>query len=314
MSFPSAYLSHQPNWGLPEEDIDNIIKLEKMKDITKNFTKKIKALIKKFDFVAEIRIVSFNRDSGVDDTSNSFFNTMIDNDRNIIYMPDMSNKECCVIFVEEPNGINVLKNDESIIAHEYSHHIQFVYAGFPYYYNKGIQSTMGAPSFATPTEFGSSTGKAWVDNLLLPNYGIAIADSLERINDIICEGILQEKKIPSGLISLYKLNLTKPTPFIPNTLGKSGKRYIHRLMLRDYAEWGAIITLSDPKIVSSLLQKGRKKARNFNKKKVHAHQVYDSIFRLCLKTEFNLFREPKKVAEYSREIFNLLKIKLDPTI
>jgi hypothetical protein len=63
MSFVTANILHEPNFGLPDEYISKIIAIEKMKETTERFTEKIKPLCEKFGNVSRIRVAVFDKNS-----------------------------------------------------------------------------------------------------------------------------------------------------------------------------------------------------------------------------------------------------------
>jgi hypothetical protein len=224
----------------------------------------------------------------------------------------MSNKECCVMFLQNPDGIKMIESMPGILAHEYAHHFQVANAGFPFYFFRSKYETGEPPSFVKPYEIGSLVKEALLDNVRLPE-GTVIEDSLERIGDIICEGILRERRIPSAIEDLYKMDVTGPDP--PLILKKEIlKRYVYRLVLRDLAEWGALIQLALPQIASTLAHIGKEKAHRLNKNHLNANQAYEAVFNLCLETDFNSFRKPTNMIAYTHKVFNILKIKLKPPL
>jgi hypothetical protein len=312
MSFLNARILHESDYGLPKEYIDKIIVSENLKEITDQFVKQTKPICKKFGSVSTIRIVAFNQKSGMDDNSKVVFDAFIRSERNVFYAADMSNKECCVVFVQDPKGISAL-DSTGVLAHEFAHHFQFAHAGFPFYSFKAQQSE-GAPLFVKLFEIGSPTGSAKCDNLPLPCIEVVIEDSSERVSDIICEGLLRERKLTGALDSRYLANVLREEDPALCVQGPVLKRYVHRLALRDLAEWGACVKLAFPDMDASLLSKTRKRARNVNKKYLNAHLVFDSIFKLCSETDFNSFKEPTNTLAYMREVFNLLNIKVNPPI
>lgn len=158
MSFLNARILHEPNYGLPTEYIDKIIVSENLKEITEQFLRETKPICQKFGSVSTIRIVAFNQKSGIDERSKAVLDAFVRSERTVFYAADMSNKECCVLFVQDPKGISELKST-GVVAHEFAHHFQFAHAGFPYYSFK-TQPSEGAPLFAKLFEIGSPRGRA----------------------------------------------------------------------------------------------------------------------------------------------------------
>jgi hypothetical protein len=53
-------------WGLEDEDLNRIIKIENLKDVTQRFFNSVKRIIESFGSVSRLRIVAFNERSGID--------------------------------------------------------------------------------------------------------------------------------------------------------------------------------------------------------------------------------------------------------
>lgn len=102
-----------------------------------------------------------------------------------------------------------------MLAHEYSHHIQFVFAGFPYYRYKFDPPAPVTP-FAKRYEIGPKRGSAFIDGLLIPELWCVIEDAIERLNDIICEGLLREKKLICGFLEYYEIVTKFEDPVKPH--------------------------------------------------------------------------------------------------
>jgi len=73
MSIYSVPFLVEPGWGLAEEDLEKIIRLENLRDLTKDFSDQTKPLIEKFGSLFTIRIVAFDENSGVDSQSKALF-------------------------------------------------------------------------------------------------------------------------------------------------------------------------------------------------------------------------------------------------
>jgi hypothetical protein len=312
-SFFTAHNLHEPDWGLPDAYISKIIVIEKMEDITDRFRNQIDPLCAKFGNVSRIRIASFDEKSGANERSKSLFKAFIASQRDVMYVADMSNKECCVLFLQNPSGIKTVEVMPDILAHEYAHHFQVAHAGFPYYFTKteGVDSSV--PSFSKPFELGSWVKEVFLDNAPLPESATVIDDALERISDIICEGILRERSVYSALEKQYIADVMGPDPFVP-PLGEICKRYVHRLVLRDLAEWGACIELAMPIAASTILPEGRAKAYSLNKNNLNAYRAFDAVFKLCKETDFNLFKDPKPTLAYMQKVFDIIRIRLKPPL
>jgi len=314
MSIFSAPFIVKPGWGLVEEDLEKIIKLENLTDLGKDFLNQTKTLIERFGSLANTRIIAFDENSGANFESKAFFKTLLSYDRTVFYYPVMSNKECCVIFIHNPKGVQMLKTNQHILAHEFAHHFQIAHAGFPQYVSKSPGGSW-IPPFAQGCEIGPTTGTATVDNLPLPDFYGVIKDCIERTQDIICEGFLREKGLTEGFLDWYKKDMKHPRDpalAIPNFLRTPNmKRYVRRLSLRDSAEWGATVQLAYRKNnLTQILLEARKNATKLNKKHINARYVFDEVFKLCFNTDFHLFKSREETINYTNKILSLLNIKI----
>jgi hypothetical protein len=315
MSICSASALLVPGWGLPKESLDEVIMFEKLKDLTMNFLGQTLPIIKRFDFDASIRVLAFNEGSGGNNVSKSLFRAMVSCDRTVIYYPILSNNGCCVVLASDPKGVQELKTKEHILAHEYAHHIHAAHTDFPYYFCKGPNGGW-VPPFSRGCEIGPTTGMALVDSLALPDMKGVIKDCAERIHDIICEGLLTEKSITEGYLEWFEDEIRQridPAVALPSFLRTpSMKRYVRRLVIRDYAEWGAKVQLANPKLnLTQTLSKAKKHAIKLNKKHINADHAYNEIFKLCATTNFHAFKSLQNTLNYTKKILNLLNIKIN---
>lgn len=315
MSIRSVFDIAKNGWGLEDEDLDKIIRIENLKDKTQKFSDQIKTIVERFNSVSRLRIVAFNEQSGVERDSKVIFMTYILGGRNIFYHPPLSNKECCVVLIYPPKAELSLKTYEHILCHEYAHHIQFAHAGFPCYIFKR-RPPVPLPPFLNPYEVGPKFGSVFVDGLRTPNLHFAIHDFNERLSDIICEGLLREKNLILDFFEWYQHNVAlyrDPALDIPQQFRTPFmKRYVRRLGLRDNAEWGATVRLAYPKglQIMKIISQGKRVAVKFNKRLPNASQVHDEIFDLCLNTGFRSFKSPEKAMNYTKKVLNLLNIKI----
>ena len=219
-------------------------------------------------------------------------------------------------MVYHPKGEYLLKRYKHILCHEYAHHIQFAHLGFPYYIYKE-KSQAFVPPFVKPYEIGPRVGSAFVDKLPLPDLSTVIQDSNERISDIICEGILRERRLVFDFFEWFRDNVAlKKDPVLdipPGFRQPSIKRYVRRLALRDNAEWGGTVQLAYPKDnnVKKVISKGKKFVVKLNKHLSDASRVHDEIFDLSVSTNFHRFKLPQEVVNYTKKVFNLLNIKIE---
>jgi len=318
MSIYSVPFLVEPGWGLVGEDLEKIIRLENLKDLTKDFLDQTKPLIEKFGSLFSVRIVAFDENSGVDSNSKDLFESLMLYERNVFYYPVVSNKECCVIFIHGSKGPQELKSNEHILAHECAHHFQFAFAGFPYY---ACQKTYRDwfPPFTKGCGIGPTSGSVYVDNLPFTSVPDptthVIKDCVERVNDIVCEGLLREKGLTKGFVEWYQEDMAQhrdPTLKMPDYMRTPDfKRYVRRLALRDCAEWGATVQLAYPnRDLTQILSERKKFATKLNKKHINAPPIFDEIFRLCINTNFHAFKSPEKTSDYTKKILNLLNIKI----
>jgi hypothetical protein len=302
-------------WGLENEDLDKIIKIEGLRDVTQDFLDQIRIIRDAFGSVSNIRIVAFSERSGVNHRSKEIFNGLIRAGRDIFHHNWFSNRECCVVLIHNSKGKARLQSYKSILAHEYAHHFQWAYGGFPFYISKGLQS-MHTASFIHPHEIGPEFGLVHIDGLLLPDMQLVIQDSNERISDVICEGLLREKGLVLDLLERYKDDVVRqedPADCLPQKgISPNLKRYVRRLALRDQAEWGACVQQAYPKQKPALelVSKGRKFAINMNKKYSRASGAYDEISYRALNTDFNKFRLPENVVSYTKGVLESLSIRI----
>lgn len=313
MSIFSIRDIQKEDWGLEDEDLDRIIKIEKLKEVSHEFHDQIKILMKAFDSKSNIRIVKFDEQSGTEFNSKNFFKSLILGERHVFYFSNLSNRECCVVLIYGETGKSKLQSFKHTLPHEYAHHIQFAQENFPYFLAKGAD--MLSPPFVNRCEIGPDTGTAYVDRLSLPSLEVLIQDSNERLSDVICEGLLRERKLVYDFLEFYKREMAVPSD--PATLpairsAPNLKRYVRRLALRDNAEWGATVQLAYPKEeeAKQTVLKGRKLAIRLNKKYPNAGYAHDQILSLCMNTNFRSFLVPKNAVDYMKEVMNLLNIRI----
>lgn len=307
----------EPKWGLRDEDLERLIRAEKLRDITSRFSYIGKYTVERFDSPDRIRIVAFHKNSGLNRESRTFFRSHVQEGRQIFYDAALSNKETCVVLVSDPVGIEVLKWFIHVLLHEYAHHFQFAHGGFPYYIYKEECRTW-TPQFVKAFEVGPATGCASIDGLPLPSMHSVIQKSNESLSNIICEGLLRERSLAFDAYRHYaELAIpTDPVIFVPSRLRNAAiTRYYRRHTLRDCAEWAATVHLAYPHAPKSNLAAAFSRMRNFtiklNKKHLDAAQAYERIFRLCEVTDFKSFKNPEKAVTYSRKVLKLLKIQIE---
>jgi len=304
--------------GLHEEDLNRIIKIENLKDVSQKFSDQIRTITDAFGSAVGMRIIAFNETSGIDSTSKMFFRELISGGRDVLYYCNLSNKECCVVLIYNSKGETLLKSFKHLLCHEFAHHFQFAFGGFPGYIPKARPQPW-VPPFVTPYEVGPEVGSARIDRLPLTDLPPVIQDSNERISDTISEGLLREKGLILDFLEYFKNNVAlreDPADTIPAGIRHPHlKRYVRRLALRDNAEWGATIQLAYPRNnnAKKVISQGRKFAIKLNKKYPRAAQAHDEIFELCVNTDFRLFRTPANVVSFTKKVMDLLNIEIETT-
>lgn len=313
---PSIENKIKGGWGLEEKELDEFIKKENLKDLTEVLKEQAYKIIEAFGSKSTLRIVAYNDQSGADSVSKEFFTSLIEAQRNLIYSLSMSNKECCVILVYEPES-SLLRSYRYIFAHEYVHHFQWANAGFPFYVSKTEPPTW-TPPFVTFCEIGPRVGFASIDDLLLPDFHMIIEDFIERISDQICDRLLIEKNVADDLLEYYKhevafqdsANGIQQAPYsIPHEL----KKYMRRLTLRDHAEWMALIRLiyqEDRDAIYTATLGGRF-AKYLNKDYQKASEAYNELVNNYIGIDFNMFRFQDEVVKCIKKSIELLNITIE---
>jgi hypothetical protein len=300
-------------YGLADEDFDEIIRMDRLKDISQNFAESIHKIQESFHCKARIRVVEFDELSGVDFGSNSSYNTAIFVGRHIFYNSISSNKNCCVVFfyagvVEK---LKALFKDR-ILPHEFAHHYQFAYGDFPCMLGKGVPENL-FPQFAKSNPIGPESGQVYIDNLLVKDCRLSLfKDLTERISDTICEGMLRERGFCQGILEQYRTDRNiDPGRGLPPSQ-QPAIRYFRRLSLWDVAEWHAILRFVYPndQAVKSMSSQDRRFAIRLNKEFDRAKNAFKAVYDLCLKTDYNTFKEVKNCIDYMKEIMRFLNIEL----
>ena len=195
MSLPFVVPLVTRGYGLREEDLNEVIRMERLKDISKRFSRAIQRIQEKFDSKTKIRIIEFNELSGQNTYSNSWFRMLILTKRHIFYSHIHSNKDCCVLLCYTGLDKNHKLFNERILPHELAHHYQWASQGFSCFLPKGTPKEL-VPQFAKYCEIGPKVGSVYIDSIFLDDDLImTMKDFSERIADFVCEGILREKRI-----------------------------------------------------------------------------------------------------------------------
>lgn len=300
-------------YGLADEDFDEIIRMDRLNDISQNFAESVDKIQESFHCKARVRVVEFDEQSGVDSSSNSEYKKVIFRGPHIFYNYICSNKNCCVVFyyagvAEKKKAL--FKN--RILPHEFAHHYQFAYGDFPYMLGKGHSENL-FPQFAKSNYIGPESGEVYVDNLLVKDSRLSLLkDLMERISDTICEGMLREKGFCQGILEEYRAGRNvDPKRGRPGSQ-QSAIRYVRRLGLWDVAEWHEILGLVYPndQDVKSMLSHDRRFVIRLNKEFDGAKKAFKAVYDLCLKTDYNTFKEVKNCIDYMKEIMGFLNIEL----
>jgi hypothetical protein len=118
-------------WRL-EEDLDRIIRIERLRDVSQKFSNQIKPVVDAFRARSRMRVIAFNEQSGIDRDSKAIFEAFISGEREVFYIGPLSNRECCVILVYDSTGESKLRSYKHTLPHEYAHHVQFAHESFPF--------------------------------------------------------------------------------------------------------------------------------------------------------------------------------------
>lgn len=298
-----------------EEDLDKFIQTEKLEDMTPRFSGEIKEVTSKFDNVSSIRIIKFDKSSGVSSESKEFFNEFLFAGRHVFYLADLSNTKFCVVMVS-PLGIDKVLGNKHVLFHEYTHHFQVAHANFPYI----VPKSWSIPPFVEPCIIGPEKGDIRIDGFHLDSDTETItADLCERISDIICDGILIDRNLTAGILErcLEAARPQDPTSFIPPHHPKAMvfKKYVKRLVLWDNAEMNARIRKAYPqKDLSKFLNLIKKYAARLNKGIRNAENTFDKIYELSMSTDYNSFKNSQEIISYLEKVLDLLNIEVSPPL
>lgn len=304
-------------YGLKSEDLDEIISLEGLKDISQKFSGAIQIILKRFNSDIRMRIIEFNEISGSDEYSRQFFNRLIYAQRHLFYSHIHSNRDTCVVFFY--SGLHKGKKkllNKRLLPHEFAHHYQWTMLGFPVFLYRGIPKEY-LPQFAKVSEIGPSQGSIYVDNLPLPEDGVTsfLKDFGERISDLICERILMEKGFREGAFEEYCTERNVDPAFSIQNISKFAAlvKYMRRLALRDVAEWHAILDMiypSDFPKLKEICRYDRKQILLLNKDYDKAKYAFRKIYEISSTVDHNSFKETKSAIDYIKEIAELLNINV----
>lgn len=302
-------------YGLKDEDFDEIIRMDRLRDISKPFSKSIQLVEDAFGSKARIRLIEFNEASGVDMESNAWYRTLIFAQKHLFYTHLHSNRDCCVLF--KYTGLTIKRElfEKRYLPHEFAHHHQFT-SQYPCFLPKGSPREL-FPQFARVREIGPRLGAVYIDNTLLDDKPVMIIkDFCERVADSICEGIIIEKGFAEGILDEYKEKRCQdPAKNYPRQLRSQIAveiRYMRRLVLLDAAEWNAILSkiYRGDMAVKRLLVYEKKWAIHLNKRYSKAKHAFKKIREILLKTDFRSFKEEKNTVGYIKRVMTLLGIRI----
>lgn len=314
MSYPFTIPFVTKGYGLREEDLNEIIEMERLKDVSKRFSGPIQRIQRKFNSKTKIRIIEFNELSGANVESEDWFRRRIDGQRHIFFSHINSNKDCCVLFLYSGFDAKQKLFSERILPHEFAHHYQWVSENFPCFLPKSTPKEF-LPQFATTYEIGPKVGSVYIDDISLFDNLITIMNDLsERIADFVCEGILKEKGFGESILEEYlrgrNQDPAKNISIQRETMAPI--RYFRRLALRDVAEWHAMLCLAYPndQTLKKMLTYDKKWIVKLNKKYDKAKYAFNEIYKISLNTNYTSFKKVRNAISYIKKVTNLLGIKI----
>jgi len=303
------------DYGLKDDDMDKIIRREKLKDVSQAYSDAISNIQNKFGSITRLRVLEYNELSGSNRDSKIFFRDLALQSRNVFYNHLFSNKECCVIFVY--SGYQ-MKNSTlfklRILPHEFAHHFQMTDEEFPCLLPRGVSHDF-FPQFASTLELGPRNGLIYIDNLSLEDcLEDFFKDFAERIQDRICSEILKRKGFLKGLLDEYLLTKNDETAksilrTYPNY--EATIRYLSRLALLDEAEWHASIkSVGGSNQISDKLKLNLRRIMKLNKDFSNRKEAFRELYDLALKMDYKLFREKRFCTSYIKQVSNLLNFEV----
>lgn len=299
-------------YGLREEDLNEILVMERLNEISKRFSGVIQRIQEKFNSKAKIRIIEFNELSGSSRDSRFWFGGLIGGQRHLFYSHLHSNKDCCVIFYYAGFVVNSKLLNKRFLPHEFAHHYQLASQRVPAFLPKGTPKEL-VPQFANYCEIGPKEGAVYIDDALLDTRPIVtIKDFSERIADFVCERILLEKGFVGGILKEYRADRNTDPAKEFYTLSKAVIRYMRRLNLWDVAEWHATLHLIHPndQALLKMLTFDKKWIIRLNKKHPRAKKAFDEIYETSLNTNYTSFKNVRTTVSYIKRVMELLGIEI----
>lgn len=317
MSIPLASSLTTLGYGLKDEDLDEIIIMEKMRDVSNRFTYALDLIKKRFNTSTRIRLIEFDRFSGVDEDAQAWCNALIDVERHLFYSTLYSNKDCCVIFVYSKHRKKPKVLQERLLPHEFAHHYQWQTEGFPFIEPKGCRREL-LPQFADCHDFGPENGTTYIDNALLENNCVRVLkDFIERVSDYVCEMTLKQKGFWKGILNEYKAGRIEDpaaSKYVPYA-SEVQKNYIRRLALYDVVEWEAMLTTAFPnkQIVNDLLKVEKERVIRLNRNFENAKSAYNAIIQMFSRTDYSSLKDVSKMIAFIKSAMQLLNIEIRTT-
>jgi len=115
-----------------EEDLDQIIRIERLRNVSQKFSNQIKPIVDAFRARSRMRVIAFNEQSGIDHDSKRAREVFISGEREVFYIGPLSNRECYVILVYDSIGESKLRSYKQILPYEYAHRVQFAHESVPF--------------------------------------------------------------------------------------------------------------------------------------------------------------------------------------
>jgi hypothetical protein len=302
-------------YGLTDEDLNEIIPRENLKDISALYSSAIKNTQERFNTDIRIRVLQFNRNSGSDYPSQRYYNILANSEKTVFYNHLFSNKDSCVFFIfQDFSPLNIEQFNNRIVPHEFAHHFQFV-KGFPCLLPKGCPSYY-FPEFAKVELIGPQVGEVFVDGLVIDDARISFfKDFSERVGDFVCESMLIEKGFIKGLkeeyLELSRQDLKKTIPkSVPNYYHLI--RYMNRLGLRDEAEWHHILrtVYNDDSQLNVQMKYGFKRIMKDNKELSNRKEAFKEIIEITAKTHYTSFKDVRTALDYIKRVSGLLNLEI----
>jgi hypothetical protein len=302
-------------YGIKDEDLDEFLPRENLRDISKNYSLELAEIQKKFSVKDRIRIIEFDERSGSNQYSNAQYREMISEEFDIAYCGPYSNRDCCVIFLYA--GFNQKQKrllPGRILPHEYAHHFQFARAGFPCIQSRKMPKEV-FPEFVTNFGIGPEKAELHIDGTNLPT-GIEfwIKDITERISDFVCERILLKINFSEMLLDQYHLD-TRIDPmsrFMHVQIPPPVQKYMKRLSLVDEAYWQSLLckTYSDVSSFKHELEYNKNWVLKLNKDFQKGKQTFGEVLNSANSTDCNEFKKVERVVDYVKWLALLLDIEI----